>query len=87
MADKNRFSLAQPPFGWRYERVLVMHDGEQRALEIVRQMDGRASLREIAEAINATGLRNRMGRPFTHGSVPNLLKIARGEKEYDDAGR
>lgn len=47
---------------------------EQFVLETARKLQARGSLRDIARALNAMGLRNRAGTPFSHVQVSRMLK-------------
>lgn len=80
---KHQYRVPNAPLGWRYVPVMVRDQDELRAIEIVQSMPG-VSMRKIADALNAAGITNRRGEPFTHGSVQTILKAL--SKEGDREG-
>ena len=62
-AKAGGYAYGGPPYGWRAEgKALVPDEGEQAVLARMRAMrDGGASLRQIADALNAEGIAPRRG--------------------------
>ena len=68
--SKHKYKIPNAPFGWRNEIVMVRDENEQRALRIARPMLAQgATLDAIATRLNAAGLTNRRGHPYTASSV------------------
>jgi len=69
--------LGRPPYGYAVEdRTLVPHPRESQVVarifeEYVREGEG---LRRIAGALNRDGIKTRLGRPWTPGSVRTVLR-------------
>lgn len=69
--------LGRPPYGYRAEgRVLIAHP---REAQVVRRiftdyLDHDEGLRRIAAALNREGIRTRLGRTWTPGSVRVVLR-------------
>jgi hypothetical protein len=66
------------PFGYRLGRdgrTLEPFEDEQRALTVARALrQNGASLREVAQALNANGFTTRAGSPWRFEYVRNLLR-------------
>ena len=82
MSNKTRYSMAQPPWGYRWKPVLEVNREEMEALAMVKRLrEEGVSWRLIAEALTDAGYTNRQGRAFTIGSIPNLYRVACGRED------
>lgn len=74
--SEGRRCEGRKPFGF--------HDGEQVVLDRIRQLrrkprgGERMPVSRLTEMLNAEGLRNRSGEPFTDAHVRKLIKVGKG---------
>jgi hypothetical protein len=76
-----------PPYGWKLSKDrarLVKDPAEQRVIATILRMhaDG-MSIRAIVDDLQARGVRNRLGAPFSRTSVHHVVR--RGTKPPPEA--
>ena len=74
-ADRGGFAYGSPPFGWRTEGGSLVEDASEQAtlkLMLDLQREGR-STREIAQRLNAEGLRSKRGGGWSSPTVARTL--------------
>lgn len=79
----HKYGLPQLPFGWRWHVKRIIDEDERRVGAMVVAMYASGlPYRKIAAALNVAGFTNRRGQPYTHGSIPHILRAV--EQDYPE---